>query len=463
MKWLSGGPVAFLQYKDYNPNRIEFFCDFITSEGHIKYCPQLKLRKFSSQIEFQNNNKSNKYSCTLMLLRNFREPVWTPVDCDVKMLHFTICTFKEKTKSYYGTGKVNLSKLFMCKSINLLINNKCYGFLWNHYWNTTSQYCYDFKARVVSPSEFTSITGIFDAVSSVNFFPRFIFPSNLIFHIIKIYKLFNRIQLKHIKKPISIVSGFIPCKFNKVKIRIGINMFYCKKGGYILTQYVCDEHKDCPNDNSDEDFCMCNKDSYNMKKNILCKKLKSSQNITKCTSNYYMDKKGICIKNIFDPLHNETKMETSIASDTLSWIHLSADKSISGALTSDIDLGPKDKSISLAFRKEKHAIPCNYHEMPCMDVDMTCFNITEICLYKLSVRNELIPCNNGGHLENCLKFQCNMLFKCSGYYCIPWIYVCDGKWDCPYGEDEVMIKFALEKVYVKICTNVDMIIPNVSV
>ena len=29
-----------------------------------------------------------------------------------------------------------------------------------------------------------------------------------------------------------------------------------------------------------------------------------------------------------------------------------------------------------------------------------------------------------------------MKFKCPGYYCIPWSYVCDGKWDCPSGYDE---------------------------
>ena len=22
------------------------------------------------------------------------------------------------------------------------------------------------------------------------------------------------------------------------------------------------------------------------------------------------------------------------------------------------------------------------------------------------------------------------------FYCIPWVYVCDGSWDCPYGYDE---------------------------
>ena len=28
------------------------------------------------------------------------------------------------------------------------------------------------------------------------------------------------------------------------------------------------------------------------------------------------------------------------------------------------------------------------------------------------------------------------MFKCQDSYCVPWIYVCDGKWDCPEGDDE---------------------------
>ena len=28
-------------------------------------------------------------------------------------------------------------------------------------------------------------------------------------------------------------------------------------------------------------------------------------------------------------------------------------------------------------------------------------------------------------------------FKCPGYYCIPWRYVCDNKYDCPGGADEM--------------------------
>ncbi len=48
----------------------------------------------------------------------------------------------------------------------------------------------------------------------------------------------------------------------------------------------------------------------------------------------------------------------------------------------------------------------------------------------------MTPCRNGGHLWNCLVFECLNTFKCQFAYCVPWNYVCDGKWDCSHGEDE---------------------------
>ena len=45
----------------------------------------------------------------------------------------------------------------------------------------------------------------------------------------------------------------------------------------------------------------------------------------------------------------------------------------------------------------------------------------------------------GSHLQNCTDFECNLHYKCPGHYCIPWRYVCEGKWDCPLGYDEFKI------------------------
>ncbi len=44
---------------------------------------------------------------------------------------------------------------------------------------------------------------------------------------------------------------------------------------------------------------------------------------------------------------------------------------------------------------------------------------------------------NGDHLLICEEFKCAAkYFKCPGYYCIPWRYVCNAIWDCPGGLEE---------------------------
>ncbi len=55
----------------------------------------------------------------------------------------------------------------------------------------------------------------------------------------------------------------------------------------------------------------------------------------------------------------------------------------------------------------------------------------------------LLTCTKGPHqtchlhLTRCKDFVCNSTYyKCPGFYCIPWQYVCNTRTDCPGGLDE---------------------------
>ena len=90
--------------------------------------------------------------------------------------------------------------------------------------------------------------------------------------------------------------------------------------------------------------------------------------------------------------------------------------------------------------QSKNYFHCRVHnQLPCLKGYSECYNISDICTYKLDKNMHLSPCRNGGHLESCKEIDCNMMFKCPNYYCIPWNYVCDGKWDCPRGIDEDLL------------------------
>lgn len=61
------------------------------------------------------------------------------------------------------------------------------------------------------------------------------------------------------------------------------------------------------------------------------------------------------------------------------------------------------------------------------------------CLYEFDRYGYQIGCRDVTHLNDCADFQCKPhdYVKCSNSYCIPWRYICDGKWDCIMGEDEI--------------------------
>ncbi len=59
------------------------------------------------------------------------------------------------------------------------------------------------------------------------------------------------------------------------------------------------------------------------------------------------------------------------------------------------------------------------------------------CLFVLDTCGQLQTHSSGMHLTNCEDFICNeTYFKCQGFYCIPYRYVCNKIWDCPGGLDE---------------------------
>ncbi len=59
------------------------------------------------------------------------------------------------------------------------------------------------------------------------------------------------------------------------------------------------------------------------------------------------------------------------------------------------------------------------------------------CIYILDQKNRILPLANGHHLTNCENYTCSVAyFKCPGFYCIPWQYVCNGRADCPGAMEE---------------------------
>ncbi len=69
---------------------------------------------------------------------------------------------------------------------------------------------------------------------------------------------------------------------------------------------------------------------------------------------------------------------------------------------------------------------------------LKCYPRNRICVLEIDHdTNQLKYCRDGSHLSNCSTHVCPSMYKCSLSYCIPFHYVCNGRIDCPHGEDEL--------------------------
>ena len=441
-EWTSGAPVAFQQYKHYyyKRNIVYYNCN---AEKGGNLCPNITTIKTSARdmLHFVNGPMISNQACTLMLLSNMKEPDWISISCNENFVNIIICKRikHNKHETNYIIGENKSTEFYMCRSMTLLINNKCYAFLWRKNEKVFDNFCSKFKAKGVSTNKLTYFYHIFAAVSSINQFPLLIFQNNLQLQILKVHKLFGRLRFTQTLVESNTVSGNYICTLNKHKIHIGINIFYCRLGGYILQAYTCDGINDCPNDSSDENMCTCDEEHYSKNSNNTCMKMQRRHNITHCTHNYFMDITGSCKKYVFNmvTINNKSHMREN---KKMKMFLCNNGQTLSITLVNDLisDCGPdsEDEPILLAIKARNQTFHCKPWEFPCMEGHKKFFNFTDICHYQLNEENHLIPCRNGGHLENCRKFECNVMFKCPDYYCVAWTYVCDGKWDCPYGEDE---------------------------
>ena len=74
--------------------------------------------------------------------------------------------------------------------------------------------------------------------------------------------------------------------------------------------------------------------------------------------------------------------------------------------------------------------------IPCEMGHSQCFPVKYLCFLEYNIHNKITPCRNGAHLKHCKHFTCTGSFKCPNSYCIPMRYVCNGRIDCPNGDDE---------------------------
>ena len=161
-----------------------------------------------------------------------------------------------------------------------------------------------------------------------------------------------------------------------------------------------------------------------------CKYIESKEGITRCSLFFLTLKDGTCL------YYGKVQIISTLEATKLAFSCKSGNINVKNYLIIDCSQN-RDNEKKTVLKYNSNSICQENGLLPCRGLDKKCYNITEMCIYRLNKSNLLTPCRTGEHVANCSLIQCNMKFKCPGFYCIPWSYVCDGKWDCPGGYDEV--------------------------
>ncbi len=381
-----------------------------------------------------------KIMCTMMLLYNLASPEWISIYCSDTMLGQALCRTDKYTTDNFETH--TFDKNCHCLMFQTLKISSCVLFVWKHKTIQAKETCKWHRMDSVK-------------IENVNSWLYFLLATNIPLSPIlaslgeskarrhQYLFMYNKVMQRYVAKSrdSNMYEGYQLCASDMLKIQVGSGLFSCKNTTFISNLFVCDGDIDCPNnDISDEKenvFC-AHFDAKNTQQHSNNKTINATENKPKCSPLYYVAASGSCVK--FTRLMPKNSF---YAADVLNKSHYTCEdnSTIDIALVDDLhsDCGPNadDEPILKSLLVNDVHFRCeNQNQVPCHQGHPQCYNLHDTCVYKIKGHGHLVPCRNGGHIENCEEFDCNLAFKCSWYYCIPWEYVCDNNWDCPAGTDE---------------------------
>ena len=418
MKWVTGSPLTFQRFSS-EQNAGIYKCRYF--ERHPRLDRVIGSSKFCTRgTVFSKLLKYVATTCFMMSIINLADPSWISIHCDQQLLTQIVCIKDVISRnSTFTPQKDVVNKNYFCGSDAILVYDMCYEFCW------VSNISSPEYVKKISDVDINIFKYILEAIAlESKYLSAFVKRNISMLNTVTFVKHLDTVTFEKTNH----MKGYLIYNSEKHFIHHGSHAFICSKGSHILFKYVCDGKSDCPDDTSDEDFCMCSASSQSK----TCKTLISRKNLTVCSSVYYMTKNGHCLKYA----HSEKIYKT------LNIIHYLP--KYSTKVTSKLTAFDKSKNDSMNESITKKNNPyTNYSEcltpgeLPCGRDHDACYNMTSLCIYQLNFKHDLIPCKNGRHLEYCSTFLCDSMLKCSTVYCIPFSYVCNGRWDCPHGDDEL--------------------------
>ncbi len=428
MLWESGTPVSFQKFHSLSFGHQ----DISTFSCHLKYsqescgCLFLDVIKKVGLTTLYPVTKCP--TCTVLLVTNLAEPDWISIDCTVRVLVDIVCTNRVNNK-HEKNGTNQHSPQAFCLLTQVLVYNKCFKFLEYRSFDLMESVCEPMKLHTFASLDEFHVLMEAIAVLLPPLISRNKNGSQLVSHVPE--KHSGDISHNANVKPAQTDTGLQICTASQTTFVLAQNVLLCATGTYISASFVCDGKKSCPGDDlSDENHTLCS--------NIHDPDSKPHSTSLRNDQGDLSDKtESSLLENPTDTFtcHKSKEIPVFMVDDLVP--DCAQGIKANGSLNVNNETHQDEPLLVSLLRHDKFQ-PCRDMTLiPCRAGHPKCYNISEVCTYRLNTLHHIQPCRDGGHLGNCKDFQCSAQFKCEMSHCIPWVYVCDGKWDCPDGEDEL--------------------------
>ncbi len=406
-------PTAWISLSVVVGAKIRFAHYYAKRPEHALFVPW----RNKTSANMSDNRK--QFHIPLIVFNNLASPDWKELGEDARGISVkdVVCFVRREQKSSLDLWSKNRYSPKGCKTTQIKFGKNCFLFFWNKGTKAENN---------LKHFRFTNLTTLQFVTNNIKFSPVLMKPSfGGVTHIFKYDKLPKKYSGVAFNKG-EPAQGFQVFSENQIVIKP--QTFSCHDGIHISPEKVCDGNQDCA-DNSDEDFCSCKK--------------RLGPCFLTCFQIYHhwcqkWESKTICPQwNNSPGNHNffakrPVNFPSEVACKSNFYDHI-----FQNDLYHDCEVFGEDEPLLLSLFWNSTNVPCqDPNQVPCLEGHPRCYNISDMCIFQTNKHNQLVPCRNGAHLDNCRMFECNMMFKCPNSYCISWHSICDNKWDCPEGKDE---------------------------
>ncbi len=314
--------------------------------------------------------------CSLMFVTNLVNPQWAPVRCGTPILADVLCSITKLNRSNRTEDQNHQQGLLeMCSAHQILKSDKCFHI----FWKTPG-------AQNITRLNHTVVKMTRKDIKQFDFlFKSTGYSLSPLFRLVENSRaklgVYNQLLDRYIFTSTSDSGGFLLNRHDPHTVDLGGHILLCEEGHFTSVVSQCGE-------------------------DLSCLMQPNRFKLSGCSSSKLGETADCSVNKLTSKPFKQTTFPNS-----------------------------SDVTVALAQFDKRHTC-ADAIDISCFQADNKCFPVYKVCVYSTDASHCLVSCKSGAHLQNCKEFECNKMFKCPNYYCIPWSYVCDGKFDCPNGKDE---------------------------